>query len=677
MDKTALMPNKQILLWLMAGLAMATLPLFKYQPSWIMFACFSMLGWRVLSELGVVPVPKQHKYFKFFHFTIALGLIVSLALTYGVAMNKAAGIGLLLLMTSMKVVEIETQRDFYLGVFLGFLLIIINFSYNQSLPSLLMNLLVTVIFTVCLLSANLPSNGVSKRWRIKFAAKMLGLSLPFVLVLFLLFPRFQGPLWEIPENKYTANFGVHKELSQGSEDGTGQTSEKQTAVTGVSNELKVGDISQLVQSDEIAFRVKFDGETPATPALYWRGAVLSRTDGKKWTAIKTDFDKPDIEPAGRRYKYTMIIEPHNQKWLFALDLPVSLPDDLTAWLNDKATLVNKEPVTERLQYKLSSSDRYRYNAELYPPSINLALPRGVHPKTRTLAKQWRQQVNTDEEFVDWVLQYFNEESFSYTLSPESLPGDTVDQFLTKTKQGFCGHYATSFAVIMRAVGIPARVVTGYAGGELNPIDNTFTVRQREAHAWNEVWLPKRGWVRVDPTKAIPAERIEQSVNELLENQATESNRQESVFNQFWRGVKNNWRALNNAWDLWVPSYGQALQQKFLSMLGMKDPSWKQMTVWLLSLILLIFTAVYFFVFRHSKIELEKRLYDKFCRKLKKKGIVRRANEGPRDFASRAIKTLPACNEQIDKITDLYIELRYQAHGGSIQDLSDQVTSFKP
>ncbi|MFC6806358.1 DUF4129 domain-containing transglutaminase family protein [Methylophaga thalassica] len=276
---------------------------------------------------------------------------------------------------------------------------------------------------------------------------------------------------------------------------------------------------------------------------------------------------------------------------------------------------------------------------------------------------------------------FKNDGFVYSLSPPRLNGDTVDQFLFNTKEGFCEHYAASFTVLMRAAGIPARIVTGYLGGDVNPVDDVLTVRQRDAHAWTEVWLPQQGWLRIDPTSAVSQQRIEQGIGRLLppgrQSPAMLGDNNQLV--AAWNSLKNNWNAFNTAWDMWVVSFGPERQLELLSKLGMSNPNWQKMTVVLTLLFVLTGLVMMLSVwFKRPHHDPGVALYQRFCKKLARLGIEKADHEGPQDFARRAQAALPEYHHQIDKITSLFTAWRYrQQDQQTLSSLREQIKAFTP
>lgn len=650
--------SSSVILWLMAALAIGALPHFIYQPIWVAGLFIVMMGWRVLHHWRGWPLPSDKRSLKWLHSLGAVLTIVLLFANYGLTIGRDAGVALLTVMLAFKVVEINNRRDFYLASFLGYFLATTNFFYTENMLVVALMILVVILLTASLIQIN--SGTLGHKARLKLAGSMLLQALPVMLVLFVLFPRIPGPIWGLPAD---ANAGS-EQLPDGMTLGNASRS---AGISGMSDEMLMGRISEVIQSDAIAFRVEFEADNyPPNNQRYWRGPVLWTTDGTGWKPLQRDIVNqfsPALSVSGKAYQYTMTLEPHNRNWLFALDMPTSKQSEMTTQFSADGLLTSDNKLRSRSQIKLTSHTEYLFNAEQEPLlEAALQLPENQHPRTKQLALQLRKTSKNDADYIDTVLRYFNEEPFYYTLTPPVLTGDAVDQFLFGSREGFCEHYAASFTVLMRAAGVPARIVTGYQGGEVNPVDNVMVIRQRDAHAWAEVWLPLQGWIRVDPTAAVSPDRIEMGINELLS--AGQSGSALPILEKLWQDLGNNWDALNNAWDIWVVGYSPALQKAVLSMLGMQQPDWQKMALWLAILMSILFTIIAILMSWQKPIaDPVQRYYQRFCNKLAKTGIYREPHEGAQAFAVRASARLPAKQHDIEQITDMYRRLRYRREHG--------------
>jgi transglutaminase-like putative cysteine protease len=662
MISSSSMPSKISLIWLMASLFLAALPHFYYQPFWVSLLFLFMISWRGLAIWQHLPLPgPQHRGLSIVQWLIAITALGLMINSYGNLIGRDAGTALLIVMLGLKIVEIRNHRDYYISCFLGYFLVVTNFLYSQSIPTATLMFIVIILMTTCLISLNDVKHTLSKTTQLKLASKLLLQAIPLMVLLFILFPRISGPLWGLPQDAHTAQ-------------------------TGISNTMSLGKISELIQSDAVAFRVKFDADIPANHQLYWRGPVLWETNGTTWRELTLPQQEvtspPNITTTGEMSHYTVILEPHNAHWLFALDLPSVFPTSLKTQFSHDAELLSQKPIKQRIQYQLSSSTHFVMALDVDPHIHSaLKLPDGLHPRTRALAEQWQQNSDSPESIIQMALNYFNQMPFYYTLTPPSLSGDVVDRFLFESRQGFCEHYAASFTTLMRAAGIPTRIVTGYQGGEINPVDNYLVVRQRDAHAWTEVWLAGRGWLRVDPTAAVSQDRIDRGMSDILPRtmRAPLLFAQTDQLIELWQQIKHNWDAVNNTWNRSILAYGPELQKSFLSTLGMVNPNWQSMAIALFtafSLILLVTSTLLLIPRRESDPVVA--TYQLFCLRLAKLGLTNRfSHEGPLDFANRATQAFPEYRPVINQITSQYISLRYDKTVSSLDEFKQTVKRFKP
>lgn len=640
MNISAPHPDRHTTHWLLASVLLVLAPHAAYQPLWLSLGIVVLLAWRALITQRAWPMPGRW-------LRTALTLLMALLvyLHYHTLFGRDAGIALMSGMLALKLLELRNQRDYLLAAFLLYFLILANFLYSQSLW-LAAYLLATVLLCTATL-VRLAQPGAAARYALRLAGRLLLQALPLMLLMYLLFPRVQGSLWGLPQDAHGG-------------------------VTGMSDEMRPGSINQLNQSDAVAFRVTFRGAVPANTDLYWRSLVLWQTDGRVWS--RGDRNLPvarAFEEQGTPVSYLVTFEASNQPWLVALDLPAAPPANLR--LLPGYVLAAGTRVRERLRYTLTSWPRYR-TGELSQRerAAALQLPDNIGARTRDLARQWRAQSRNDADVVTTALNYFHNENFSYTLQPPLLGSQPVEEFLFEVRRGYCEHYASALVTLMRAAGIPARAVVGYQGGEFNPSGNYLIVRQSDAHAWAEVWLAGRGWVRVDPTAAVAPERIEYGADALrrLANQG-------AVFGQLpaeavrralslgWLEgltLRSNqlWDAVDALWNEWVLDYSVERQQQFLRRLGFNAPSPLLMVELLagLSALLLLGYAVY--GWRRPASDPVVRAYQKFCRRLARVGLVRAEHEGAQDFSRRCAQHRPDIAASILRITQQYVQLRYGA-----------------
>jgi transglutaminase-like putative cysteine protease len=435
--------------------------------------------------------------------------------------------------------------------------------------------------------------------------------------------------------------------------------------------MQPGSIRSLSESSEVAFRVDFDGAPPRQSELYWRGLVFTEFDGRGWQRGPVHrVEAASFVPQNEARRYHVTLEPSNKPWMPALDLPAIRPRG--ARYQSDFTLEYREPVRERLNYTLTSYTRYNTGAlEPAERARALQLPPGAGPRTRALATQWQRQSSGPQQVAQAALDYFRRENFVYTLSPPLLGDDPVDEFLFDARRGFCEHYAAAFVALMRAAGIPSRVVVGYLGGELNTAGDYLIVRQSDAHAWAEIWLAERGWVRVDPTGAIAPERIELGIDAVrrleqqglalgsLSNDAVLRALELGWFEFVARQARWYWDYTNLAWYRWVVDYGKERQEGFFAALGLDDISWGRLTGLLTAGVLLIMLVYALWLWRPGKsTDPAQAAYLRFCRKLARAGLKRAPHEGAHAFAERAVRRRADLAGSILEITGLYEDLRY-------------------
>jgi transglutaminase-like putative cysteine protease len=449
--------------------------------------------------------------------------------------------------------------------------------------------------------------------------------------------------------------------------------------SGLSDSMTPGNISLLSQSDAVAFRAQFPEGAPERKRLYWRGPVFWQFDGRTWRPGEvrlSEFAK--FDPLSAPILYTVTLEPHERQWLFALEMAGRVPPGAGA--TGDFQLLSRRPVTARLRYEMSSFLQYRAMGGSTPAEHAAAreLPPGFNPRTVALAQGWRTELGADERILARAVEWFKRAGLEYTLAPPPLGRDSVDEFLFETKSGFCEHFASAFVVMMRAAGVPARIVTGYQGGEINPIDGYMIVRQSDAHAWAEVWIADEGWVRVDPTAAAVPMRVESGLAAAVP--AGDPLPFLGRADLSWlRALRFNWEALANYWNQWVVGYNVDRQRELLSRLGMPSPSWEKMAMTLFWLVGLVVAVLSLWMLRRAREQDPvARAWRRFCRKLARHGTERGRAEGPRAFAARASSEQPPVAADVAEISELYVRLRYGPvpDPASIALLRQRVREFK-
>src|SRR3989338_3257896 len=620
--------NKSLTYGLLLSILMVITPHADHLPLWVSSLCGAVLLWRAYLSYSGNPLPKKW-----------LLMLIPFAGTGGIAINfhtlfgREAGVTLLMLLATLKLMELRTVRDAMAIIYLALFVIITNFFYSQTIPTALYML--ATLFVITGTWVQLHGRDIALEPRLRVAATLLLQAIPLTLILFILFPRVQGPLWGLPQDAYSSS--------------------------GLDDKMAPGSLSRLILSESVAFRVSYKDKLPRREQMYWRGPVLWYFDGHTCTpGITALFAAPQFTGLDQAIDYTVTLEPHNKTWLFALDVPdkISLP----ATLGHDFRLYNKKPVNARLRYEARSHLVYRANLQETGRQIQRALQmqQQFNPRAQQLAAEWKANSTDDAALVRTALSYFNRQGFEYTLEPPLLGTNNIDEFLFETRQGFCEHYASAFVYLMRAANVPARVVTGYLGGEFNDIGNYYIVRQSDAHAWAEVWLKGQGWVRVDPTGAIAPARIQSGLSAAVSNNAALPFMARNP-PQWLRNLRLNWDALANQWNQWVLGYDSERQFAFLTRLGMESVTWQKMALNMMAGVAFIVALFALFMLRH----LIKRQPDKvqaawlkLCRRLAKAGLPRAAHEGAQDYAARVAAARPELAEAMRDLATRYMSLRY-------------------
>jgi transglutaminase-like putative cysteine protease len=617
------------LAWLIGSLLLVAAPHALRAPWWLTALTLCLFAWRFWCSLNGAPLPSR-----WLVIGVAAAAMLGVWIEYRTLFGRAPGIVMLALFAGLKLLETRTQRDAALAAFLGFFLIVTNFLYTQSIPTAALMCIALFALTATLIGFGAPQRPA--RANLRTAGLLLAHAAPAALVLFLLFPRVQGPLWGLPQDAYSG-------------------------LTGLSESMSPGNLANLAQSDAIAFRAEFAGQAPPHAQRYWRGPVLWDFDGRTWTMMPPLVRNFAPPRGGRLYRYDVVLEPHNRNWLFALESAASLP--ARSRMTRDGQLLAPIAIRNRLRYDQSSVISPDPDPAEDPRLLARArlLPADSSPRARELAARWRAEAASDNEVLAHAVAYLRAGRYVYTLEPPLLGAHAVDDFLFNTREGFCEHFASAFVFLMRAAGVPARVVTGYQGGELNSIDSIITVRQSDAHAWAEVFLAGRGWVRVDPTAAAVPGRVEAGMARAVpQTQALPLMMRERL--EWLRGARDRWEALAHKWNVLVLGYNPDRQRDLMSLVGMRDADWRSLTAALFTVLgLMTLVLLAWSLGRLARPDPVQRAWRAFCRKLAKCGVERALHEGPRDYAARAARALPASRRAILRIGAQYIRLRYGAH----------------
>ena len=649
---TKTVPYEQ-LVGISACLALALAAHLGSLPVWVLVTVAAAGGLRLLlARRGRAAPPRGVR------FAIAALVIALLFLQFHTFNGLTAGTALLAVMAGLKLLETDTRRDVQIVT------LIIYFLSLAALLEAVSFWLLAYLIGVCWLSTaallRLTGTAPVPDWRrcLQYAGRIMAQALPLALVFWVFFPRLSSPMWHLPEDPHKAG-------------------------SGLSDTMSPGDIDQLALSDEVAFRVHFAAATPPPQELYWRGPVMHDFDGHTWRRAYFSAQKtPPLQPRGPAYSYTMSMEPHQHNWIFALDWPArwQLAD---AYLTSDYTLVQRFPVSRPIDVDATSYTQVE-STETLSPSLRRRDTRTLptrNPRTLELAQTLRRDHPDDMEYVRAVLALFTQQPFYYTLTPPRLADDSVDSFLFDTRRGFCGHYASAFAVLMRAAGIPAHVVTGYQGGTFNRFADYWIVRQSDAHAWDEVWIEGRGWVRIDPTSAIAPSRVEQAADEALAADAALVTRWQRRI-PWLADTRLRLDALRQIWRERILFFDPDSQQKLLVLLHIPEPDGQKLVL-VLSAALTLVLCWLTWVVRREVVPARKepliRIYSRLCAKMAAVGVPRLAYEGAEAYAGRVAELRPDLAPAVTALCRQYSTLRYAAAAAPITvgEFDAAVRAFRP
>ncbi len=621
-------------------------PYTLFQPWYLSALCALLIAWRGALAWQDRPAPSS-----WLLMPLAFIGLAAIILAYGNPVGRLPGLALLCMLLPLKLLETRNTRDVRAALLLNFFLIVGMFLHEQSALIGLAAGLATIGSVAA--AARLQRNALPVRGSLSQSLRLLAQGVPLMLALFILFPRVDGPLWGLPIDAYSAQ-------------------------TGLSGHMTNGSISQLIPSGDIAFRAAFTGALPSPAERYWRGPVLTRFDGSDWRRIGTPTSAtPAYQAVGRTWNYTLTMEPHNQRWLLALDFPTASE---TGRFSGDYALVATQPVRKRMRYTVQSNPDVLVGMDENPWMLQAAqqLPPGFNPRSVARGEQIGATVPEPADRIKAVIGFMQKSHLQYTLSPPPLGRDSVDDFLFTTHSGFCEHFAAAFVVLMRAAGVPARVVTGYQGGELNPVDGTLVIRQSDAHAWAEVWLSERGWTRVDPTAESFPRRIQDGIAEALPS--TDALPLAVRNNLAWlRALRYRWEAIGNAWNQWVLGYNAQRQMELMQRLGISNPDWKLLAslmassagLWMLWLVWRHFP-------KRQQLDALDRHWQRFCRKMARMGLAREPWESPGDYATRISAIKPQHATAITDIAEFYAAHRFGKTAPTASDaarFAAQLTEF--
>jgi len=637
------------LAWLLATQALIILPLLFYLPVWLWLVWSLTALWRIQMFRGHWGAPGP----------LVKGLMVGgcalgIMISFRGSLTTETMVSLLLCAFVLKLLEVKSRRDAQLLIFIGFITCATQLLFNQSPLAAFYSLLCCWLLLGSWRAIYLLHSQPLRRG-LKRSGLLVLQALPIMALMFVVLPRL-GPLWAIPnQNKATSGF---------------------------SDTMSPGDIGELVLSKAPAFRVAFEGAPPAANQLYWRGLIMNNYDGRSWH-LREQWNPqigamPGQPSAKSLINYTIILEPHGRRWLFGLTTPIALDAGKTrALIGADQLLLTRQAVTQRLRYKVISARAFNYPQapQLSPTERleNTRLPPQGNPRARALAESWRAQGLNDEAIIAKALALYGQD-FVYTLKPPTLGANAVDEFLFATKRGFCEHFASSLAFLLRAAAIPARLVVGYQGGRWNELENYLLVSQSDAHAWVEVWTPSQGWRTLDPTAEVAPERIETGLDNALS--AEDLNLVQSPWDRsaLLLALQKRWDAAAYNWQRWVLNYDSEAQEGlFKRWLGGSEP-WR-LALWLLGLGLAAAGVFAWFIRQRDNTRAqtpETRLVRRLERKLAARGLLRPPGTSLRDFCRQVQDA--QLNPKLMAICDSYEAIAYGLQ--QPQQRQQQLTSLR-
>jgi protein-glutamine gamma-glutamyltransferase len=640
-DKAHVPESRAGLTWATVAFVASMLLSVDRIPFWVSVVAAFFTAWRWAATVRQIRLPGT-----VVRSVVAVVLVAGVLFRFRTLNGLSAGTALLVLMGSIKLLETRTQRDHFIVIGASLFLLLAACLDRQSLvraPLYLIHLWIccSALAMVAYAPANQlptgPPPAFDGKTAVLLAGRSLLFALPLALLLFVFFPRLPGAFWSIP-----------------------RTDE---ATTGLSDTMTPGSISQLTSSYDVAFRAHFAGAPPPPQERYWRGPVLHDFDGYTWRRMQNSLVRQDpLEYLGPEYRYRISLEPSSQRWWFSLDTATGSPAPKVFFTYDYQ-LISAEPISQGTSYTLVSHTHTRATRGL-PENLRRSdteLPPNRNPRSRQLALSLRDKAVSDSQYVGEVLDYLRTGGFKYTLTPPRLGLDSVDDFLFETRLGFCGHYASAFVSMMRAGGVPARVVTGYLGGEWNPIGNYFIVRQSDAHSWAEVWLEGKGWTRVDPTAVVEPERLNRGILDLLPNAVSAPARFVRSFPWLAQALQR-WDALNTWWNDQVVKFNYDNQLQLLRKLGFKSPDAEQLgwafgiglIGWLLWIAWQVGRTP-----RTARPDRLARAHAALCRKIARAGVLYESHQGPLAFAAEVSRRRPDLSEDVQALLMRHARLRFE------------------
>ncbi len=617
-------------LFVLLVIAWVVAPLTLEIPLWCTLLSAGLMVWRGVLAWRGQPLPST--WWRLGLLALCVGATL---ISFRTLLGRDAGVTLVVVLLALKTLELRARRDAFVVFFLSFFLLLTNFFYSQSLLTAAAMLVALLGLLTALVNAHMPV-GKPPLWQAaQLAGGMALLGAPVMVLLFVLFPRM-APLWGLPNDAMTGR-------------------------SGLSASMTVGNIASLALDGSVAMRVKFDGAPPPQSALYFRGPVLSYFDGRSWQARPSSLPNrlrmpADLQVTGQAIRYQVTLEPNRLPWLLVLDATPEAPalTGKTARMTRELQWILDQPVTDLLRYEVQSYPNFQHGPRQRVPGLQeyLALPEGFNPRTVQLAAELQRDPRytraSHAQWVDVALQMLRTGGYRYTLEPGVFGQHSADEFWFDSKAGFCEHIASSFVVLMRALNVPARIVTGYQGGERNSVDDFWTVRQSDAHAWTEVWLEGQGWQRVDPTSAVAPGRTG-TLQRLTPPRGAIANALLGTVNPALAlNLRAAWEAVNNRWNQWVLNYTQTRQLDLLKNIGFEEPDWQDL-IYVLCAILVVTSlggAAWNAWERHQQ-DPWLRLLQQALRKLQTAGLRLAPNSTPRQVAQQLLAQAPMSSSKVE------------------------------
>ncbi|WP_248806324.1 DUF3488 and DUF4129 domain-containing transglutaminase family protein [Pseudomonas sp. MWU13-2100] len=640
--------SRASLVWLLVAQTLVMVPFWFHVPPWMVALWLGCTVWRIQVYRMRARFPGR-----LMELLLLLVSIGGIWLSRSSLIGLDAGAVLLVAMFILKLVETRTRRDALVLIFLGLFCVAVAYLFEDSLPWAFYSLLPVGALLAALVGLQQGST-TRPLETLRLSTTLLLQALPLMLLLFLFFPRI-APLWSLP-------LAIDK------------------AQSGLSESMSPGDVAELGRSAELVFRASFDGSMPARRELYWRALTLEQFDGRRWSqAPSVNYSQaPKWQAGGESWRYSIILQASGKPWLPALD--VARTDQADVHQLADYRVQRQRPVQQVLLYRAESWPQVVRDPQLSERARRqaLQLPAQGDPRSRQWAAQLRQAYPQAQALVAALLKHFHDEPYYYTLKPPILGADSIDAFLFDSRQGFCAHYAGAMVYVLRAAGVPARMVAGYQGGELNPAGHFLTVRQFDAHAWVEYWQDGQGWRSVDPTYAVAPQRIDQGLEQALAADEDMLGASSLSLLRYQRltwlnDLRQSWDNLNYAWQRRVLGY-QGDQQ--LQLLG----RWfGDLTAWALPVGLVVILGLLSLLllrpWRNTG-DPSLRVFAAFEKLLCRRGLVREPGEGPQAFGERAARQLPRQAENINAFVQSFVAQRYAGQTPSMDALQQRLRSLR-